>query len=106
MLPEKLSADVCSLRENEDRLAISVMVVLNDEGEIKLADFGLGRKFIPDSYYTSKVVTLWYRAPELLLGLKQYNLKVDVWSIGCVIAEMFIHDILFRSTDWFNEEDN
>jgi serine/threonine protein kinase len=62
-------------------------ILLNDQGKIKLADFGLGRKLhVEGRYYTVKVVTLYYRAPELLVGYKQYNTKVDVWSIGCVIS--------------------
>ena len=59
---------------------------MGDRGEIKLADFGLGRKCRPEGIYTYKVVTLWYRAPELILGCKNYDDKVDVWSIGCVLA--------------------
>ena len=64
---------------------------MNNKGEVKLADFGLGRKLLPfnNCSYTSKVVTLWYRAPELLIGLKKYTSKVDVWSLGCVISELF-----------------
>lgn len=45
--------------------------------------------------YSSEVVTLWYRAPELLLGTKTYAGHLDIWSIGCVYAEMFTSDALF-----------
>lgn len=56
---------------------------------IKLADFGLGRVYsLPVGKYTHEVVTLWYRAPEILLGAKQYSTGVDIWSIGCILAEM------------------
>lgn len=65
---------------------------------MKIADFGLGRRFRPDCTYTSKVVTLWYRAPELLLGTKQYTEKVDIWSVGCIMAEFLMGEVLFRST--------
>ena len=75
----------------------SANILMGDRGEIKLADFGLGRKCRSEGMYTYKVVTLWYRAPELILGCKNYDHKVDVWSIGCVLAEFFIHDILFKS---------
>lgn len=56
---------------------------------IKLADFGLGRVYsLPVAKYTHEVVTLWYRAPEILLGAKQYSTGVDIWSVGCILAEM------------------
>jgi len=59
------------------------------EGELKLADFGLARAFgIPVRSYTHEVVTLWYRAPDVLLGSRKYSTSVDVWSIGCIFAEM------------------
>lgn len=58
---------------------------------IKLADFGLGRVFsLPVAKYTHEVVTLWYRAPEILLGTKCYSTAVDMWSVGCILAEMVI----------------
>lgn len=47
--------------------------------------------------FTYKVVTLWYRAPELLLGLKAYSDKIDIWSLGCVVAEFFTGEVMFRS---------
>lgn len=71
--------------------------MLNDEGEVKLADFGLGRKVRFENLFTYKVVTLWYRAPELLLGYKTYSDKIDVWSLGCVVVEFFTGEVLFRS---------
>ena len=53
------------------------------------ADFGLARAFgIPVRLYTHEVVTLWYRAPEILLGTRYYSTAVDIWSIGCIFAEM------------------
>ena len=58
-------------------------------GALKLADFGLARAFsIPVRSYTHEVVTLWYRAPEILLGSRHYSTPVDTWSIGCIFAEM------------------
>jgi len=60
-----------------------------ERGALKLADFGLARAFgLPVRAYTHEVVTLWYRAPEILLGAKHYSTPVDVWSIGCIFAEM------------------
>jgi serine/threonine protein kinase len=56
---------------------------------IKLADFGLARTFgLPLKSYTHEVVTLWYRAPEILLGQKVYSTAVDMWSVGCIFFEM------------------
>ncbi|XP_077829053.1 cyclin-dependent kinase 3 isoform X5 [Macaca mulatta] len=64
-------------------------LLINELGAIKLADFGLARAFgVPLRTYTHEVVTLWYRAPEILLGSKFYTTAVDIWSIGCIFAEM------------------
>ncbi|CAM9339420.1 cyclin-dependent kinase 2-like isoform X1 [Lethenteron reissneri] len=71
-------------------------LLINAEGAIKLADFGLARAFgVPQRTYTHEVVTLWYRAPEILLGCKHYSTSVDVWSIGCIFAEMLTRRALF-----------
>jgi len=54
-----------------------------------LADFGLARAFgIPVRSYTHEVVTLWYRAPDVLMGSRKYSTPLDIWSIGCIFAEM------------------
>ena len=64
-------------------------LLIDNRGTIKLADFGLARAFsLPVRTYTHEVVTLWYRAPEILLGTKTYSTAVDVWSLGCIFAEM------------------
>jgi serine/threonine protein kinase len=56
---------------------------------LKIADFGLARNFsVPLHTYTLDVVTLWYRAPEILLGSQRYDPMVDIWSAGCIVAEM------------------
>ncbi|KAL5205570.1 hypothetical protein ABZP36_033779 [Zizania latifolia] len=67
-------------------------LLLNNEGELKIADFGLASTFDPKSKkpMTSQVVTLWYRAPELLLGATCYGVGVDLWSAGCILAELLI----------------
>lgn len=71
-------------------------LLIDIEGNIKLADFGLARAFgVPLRNYTHEVVTLWYRAPEILLGAKFYSTPVDVWSIGCIFAEMVTKRALF-----------
>jgi cyclin-dependent kinase len=64
-------------------------LLVSKEGVLKLADFGLARAFgIPVKNYTNEVVTLWYRAPDILLGSKNYNTSIDMWSIGCIFAEL------------------
>jgi len=72
-------------------------LLIDKNGSIKLADFGLARAFgIPVRVYTHEVVTLWYRAPEILLGSNKYSCPVDIWSIGCIFAEMANKRPLFQ----------
>lgn len=71
-------------------------LLIDRTGKLKLADFGLARAFgIPVRHYTHEVVTLWYRAPEILLGARKYSTPVDIWSIGCIFAEMVMRAPLF-----------
>ncbi|XP_003742431.1 cyclin-dependent kinase 2 [Galendromus occidentalis] len=64
-------------------------LLIDSQGHIKLADFGLARAFnLPARQYTHEVITLWYRPPEILLGSKLYDMVVDIWSLGTIIAEM------------------
>lgn len=75
-------------------------ILLNNRGHIKLADFGLARLYLADDKerpYTNKVITLWYRPPELLLGEERYGPAVDVWSCGCILGELFIKRPLFQA---------
>uniref|UniRef100_N1QQF1 Cyclin-dependent kinase B1-1 n=1 Tax=Aegilops tauschii TaxID=37682 RepID=N1QQF1_AEGTA len=63
---------------------------------LKIADLGLSRAFtVPMKSYTHEIVTLWYRAPEVLLGATHYSTSVDIWSIGCIFAEMVRKQALF-----------
>ncbi|KAH8329355.1 hypothetical protein KR074_008512 [Drosophila pseudoananassae] len=72
-------------------------LLIDKNGIIKVADFGLGRSFgIPVRIYTHEIVTLWYRAPEVLLGSPRYSCPVDIWSIGCIFAEMATRKPLFQ----------
>ncbi|CAL9124978.1 cell division control protein 2 homolog [Musa acuminata AAA Group] len=71
---------------------------------LKLADFGLARAFgIPVRTFTHEVVTLWYRAPEILLGSRNYSTPVDVWSVGCIFAEMANQRPLFPGDSEIDE---
>ncbi|CEG47103.1 cmgc cdk crk7 protein kinase [Plasmopara halstedii] len=63
---------------------------------LKVADFGLARSLRGDQLFTNKVVTLWYRPPELLLGATSYDASIDMWSIGCVFAELYIGHPIFQ----------
>ncbi|RKO85233.1 kinase-like domain-containing protein [Blyttiomyces helicus] len=64
-------------------------LLINKKLELKLADFGLARAFgIPVRSYSHEVVTLWYRAPDVLMGSRQYSTSIDLWSAGCIMAEM------------------
>lgn len=72
-------------------------ILLNNRGEIKLADFGMARYTgNPRPKLTQLVVTLWYRAPELLLGAEDYGFEIDVWSIGCIFAELLTREPVFQ----------
>ncbi|KAK6130363.1 hypothetical protein DH2020_035868 [Rehmannia glutinosa] len=66
-------------------------LLIDDGGVLKIADFGLASTFDPNirQPMTSRVVTLWYRPPELLLGATYYGVGVDLWSAGCILAELF-----------------
>uniref|UniRef100_A0A2N9GDC7 cyclin-dependent kinase n=1 Tax=Fagus sylvatica TaxID=28930 RepID=A0A2N9GDC7_FAGSY len=71
---------------------------------LKLADFGLARAFgIPVRTFTHEVVTLWYRAPEILLGSRHYSTPVDIWSVGCIFAEMVNQRPLFPGDSEIDE---
>ncbi|KAI7740382.1 hypothetical protein M8C21_012729 [Ambrosia artemisiifolia] len=71
-------------------------LLLSNNGELKICDFGMSRQYAsPLKPYTSLVVTLWYRAPELLLGMKKYSAAVDMWSVGCIMAELLSGKPLF-----------
>merc|ERR1719323_1125313 len=82
-------------------------LLLSHNGILKVGDFGLAREYgSPLKNYTAIVVTLWYRAPELLLGLKNYSTHIDVWSIGCIFGELLQMEPLFpgkSETDELNK---
>lgn len=74
-------------------------LLINSAGQLKLGDFGLARAFgIPVNTFSNEVVTLWYRAPDVLLGSRTYNTSIDIWSAGCIMAEMFTGRPLFPGT--------
>ncbi|XP_063383722.1 cyclin-dependent kinase 12 [Cydia fagiglandana] len=75
-------------------------ILMNNKGEVKLGDFGLARLWSAEDRarpYTNKVITLWYRPPELLLGEERYGPAVDVWSMGCILGELFLKHPVFQA---------
>ncbi|CAN0134114.1 unnamed protein product [Bubo scandiacus] len=74
-------------------------------GELKVADFGLARaKTIPRQTYSSEVVTLWYRPPDVLLGATDYSSDLDIWSAGCIFVEMIQGQPIFAGTSGTHEQ--
>eukprot|EP01063_Lacrimia_lanifica_P009801 TRINITY_DN16673_c0_g2_i1.p1 TRINITY_DN16673_c0_g2~~TRINITY_DN16673_c0_g2_i1.p1 ORF type:complete len:385 (+),score=95.77 TRINITY_DN16673_c0_g2_i1:758-1912(+) len=66
-------------------------ILYDNDGTVKICDYGLARPFeTPPARSTPHVCTLWYRAPELLVGTRVYGGAVDIWSVGCVIGELFL----------------
>ncbi|CAL1696052.1 unnamed protein product [Somion occarium] len=75
-------------------------LLMNNRGTIKVADFGLARRYgdpVGVGGLTQLVVTLWYRAPEILLGETIYSTAVDMWSVGCIFAELLLKEPLFQA---------
>ncbi|CAF0883775.1 unnamed protein product [Didymodactylos carnosus] len=72
-------------------------LLLDPSGNLKIADFGLARDTsIQNRVYSREIITLWYRPPEILLGVEQYTTTVDLWSAGCIFAEMLRNSPLFK----------
>lgn len=75
-------------------------LLINRENQLKIADFGLARAYgLPVRNYTNEVVTLWYRPPDVLLGHRKYSTPVDLWSVGCIFAEICTGVALFKGKD-------
>lgn len=79
-------------------------ILLDRNGVLKIADFGLARTMkvlnageSPD--YTNRVITIWYRPPELLLGSTDYGREVDIWGVGCLLMELYTKNALFQGTE-------
>lgn len=71
-------------------------LLLSNKGILKIGDFGLAREYgSPLKGYTPVVVTLWYRSPELLLGIKEYSTPIDIWSVGAIFGELLLMKPLF-----------
>lgn len=81
-------------------------LLINSEGQLKLADFGLARPFDDSGrQLTNRVITLWYRPPELLLGSQNYGPAVDMWSVGCIFAELLLRKPILPGRNEFEQID-
>lgn len=79
-------------------------ILVDSKGKLKIADFGLARtmKVVQDGEspdYTNRVITIWYRPPELLLGATNYGREVDVWGVGCLLLELYVKLAAFQGID-------
>lgn len=77
-------------------------ILLNKNCDTKIADFGYARDF-SESNLTTYVQTRWYRAPELLFDQKKYNTSIDMWSFGCILAEMITKKVLFKGSNQIDQ---
>ncbi len=83
-------------------------ILISSKCEVKICDYGLSRLMNDESQkhtegLTDYVATRWYRAPELLLANENYDPKIEVWSIGCIMAEMYLRKPFLMGTDWKNQ---
>ena len=90
----------CHEREVLHRDIKGSNLLIDNKGNLKIADFGLARTYNDNlKRYTNKVITLWYRSPELLLGANEYGPEVDIWSVGCLLVELLTKKPLFPGKD-------
>lgn len=84
-------------------------ILLDSDCLAKLADFGLARSIASinqgsgEAVMTEYVATRWYRAPEILLGSSSYTKAVDMWSVGCILGEMYTGKAIFQGTSTLNQ---
>ncbi|KAI5439975.1 Mitogen-activated protein kinase 4, variant 2 [Lathyrus oleraceus] len=78
-------------------------LLLNGNCDLKIGDFGLARTTSETDFMTEYVVTRWYRAPELLLNCSEYTSAIDVWSVGCIFAEIMTRQPLFPGKDYVHQ---
>lgn len=74
-------------------------ILIDNQGNLKITDFGLARKMNSRADYTNRVITLWYRPPELLLGTTNYGTEVDMWGCGCLLVELFNKTAIFQGSN-------
>ncbi|AFN84065.1 cyclin-dependent protein kinase 9-like protein kinase [Encephalitozoon romaleae SJ-2008] len=76
----------------------SANILLDHRLNASIADFGMARHVTKSGMYTPGMVTLWYRPPEILLGSSSYTYSVDVWSLGCILTEMYLGHMIFQGS--------
>jgi serine/threonine protein kinase len=85
---------------HRDLKPANILMTGKENTQVKIADFGLARAFsIPIKPYTKDVVTLYYRAPELLLKMNEYATPIDIWSVGCIFAELVNKKAFFAANN-------
>ena len=101
-----IALDICCQNKLIHRDLKPANILLTPDNVVKLCDFGLAKKIedVPKKKPTNKVITIWYRPPELLLGTDHYGTEIDIWSSGCILYEMITGEVLFRS-NYDNEID-
>jgi len=80
-------------------------ILISSKCELKLADFGLARYYDEDVEMTNRVITRYYRPPEILLGATKYTTAVDMWGCGCIFAELFTRKPFIPGTNQFDQLD-
>ncbi|KAI9361898.1 kinase-like domain-containing protein [Pilaira anomala] len=84
-------------------------ILVNENCDLRICDFGMARGFLNPSdhvetkYMTHYVVTRWYRAPEIMLSRNTYDKSIDMWSVGCILAELLGRKVLFKGTDYVDQ---
>lgn len=81
-------------------------ILIDNKGQLRITDFGLARRIKTDNDYTNRVITLWYRPPELLLGTTNYGPEVDMWGCGCVLVELFNKTAIFQGQNELEQLDS
>ncbi|GAV56317.1 hypothetical protein ZYGR_0BB00940 [Zygosaccharomyces rouxii] len=81
-------------------------ILVDNKGRLRITDFGLARRMKRDKDYTNRVITLWYRPPELLLGTTKYSEEVDMWGCGCVLVELFNKSAAFQGQNELEQLDS
>jgi serine/threonine protein kinase len=93
-----IALHMCAVHNVVHRDLKPANILVTSKWVLKLGDFGLARKLADHGRYSDKVITLWYRPPELLLGSTKYGVEVDIWSAGCILFEMVTGRPLFQAT--------
>lgn len=80
-------------------LSLASNLLINSNGVLKLADFGLTTSYVSPPHLSNNVVSLYYRPPELLMGCRAYGPEIDVWSAGCILVELLTNNYLFAGAN-------